>query len=51
MSIFDYYRRYHAFWQLYGIDLPDDVLRKVYYINALKVVPGISRDLFPAFTD
>ena len=44
---FDYYRRYHAFWQLYGIDLPDEVLRKVYYVNALKVVPGIPRDQFP----
>jgi uncharacterized protein len=28
---FDYYRGYHAFWKLYGIDLPDDVLKKVYY--------------------
>ena len=28
---FDYYRRHHAFWKLYGLDLPDDVLRKVYY--------------------
>ena len=44
---FDYYRHYHAFWKLYGMDLPDDVLRKVYYANALKVVPGISRDQFP----
>ena len=25
---FDYYRHYHAFWKLYGIDLPDDVLKK-----------------------
>ena len=44
---FDYYRHYHAFWKLYGMDLPDDVLRKVYYANALKVVPGISLDQFP----
>ena len=44
---FDYYRRYHAFWKLYGMDLPDEVLRKVYYVNALKVVPGISGDQFP----
>ena len=43
---FDYYRRYHAFWKLYGMNLPDDVLRKVYYANALEVVPGIARDLF-----
>jgi hypothetical protein len=31
---FDYYRGYHAFWKLYGIGLPDEVLRKVYYKNA-----------------
>jgi len=39
---FDYYRDYHAFWKLYGIGLPDQVLRKLYYQNALKVTPGIS---------
>lgn len=44
---FDYYRRYHAFWKLYGIGLSDDLLRKVYYENALRVVPGIPRDGFP----
>ena len=44
---FDYYRRYHAFWKLYGMGLSDDVLRKVYYENALRVVPGIQRALFP----
>lgn len=46
---FDYYRRYHAFWKLYGMGLSDDILRKVYYENALRVVPGIVRDLFPPF--
>src|SRR5262245_61732415 len=45
---FDYYRDYHAFWKLYGIGLPDPVLRKVYYQNALKVTPGLSRT---GFTD
>ena len=44
---FDYYRRYHAFWKLYGMDLPDEVLRKIYYANALEVVPGIPRGQFP----
>jgi predicted TIM-barrel fold metal-dependent hydrolase len=34
---FDYYRDYHAFWKLYGIDLPDVVLKKVYYQNALRI--------------
>ena len=45
---FDYYRRYHAFWKLYGMGLSDDVLRKVYYENALRVVPGIPRGAFPS---
>ncbi len=40
---FDYYRHYHAFWKLYGIDLPDQVLRKVYYQNALKITKGLPR--------
>ncbi len=44
---FDYYRDYHAFWKLYGIGLPDPVLRKLYYQNALKVVPGLPRTGFP----
>ncbi len=40
---FDYYRDYHAFWKLYGLALPDTVLRKLYYQNALKVAPGLPR--------
>jgi predicted TIM-barrel fold metal-dependent hydrolase len=44
---FDYYRGYHAFWKLYGMDLPDEVLRKLYYRNTLRVVPGIPRTGFP----
>jgi predicted TIM-barrel fold metal-dependent hydrolase len=44
---FDYYRDYHAFWKLYGLGLPDSVLKKVYYQNALKLVPGIPKDAFP----
>lgn len=44
---FDYYRRRHAFWKLYGLDLPDEVLRKIYYRNALRVVPGIDASQFP----
>ncbi|MDR9416368.1 MAG: amidohydrolase family protein [Gracilimonas sp.] len=43
---FDYFRRRHAFWQMYGLDLPDEVLEKVYYKNALKVLPGIDESLF-----
>ena len=45
---FDYYRKRHAHWKMYGLDLPDSVLRKVYYENALKVIPGIDKSLFPS---
>jgi uncharacterized protein len=38
---FDYYRDYHAFWKLYGMDLPDDVLKKLYYKNAIRVAKGM----------
>ena len=44
---FDYYRDYHAFWKLYGIALPDGVLKKLYFENALKIIPGLSRTGFP----
>lgn len=44
---FPYYKKYHAFWAMYGLDLPDDVLKKVYYKNALKHIPGLDRSLFP----
>jgi predicted TIM-barrel fold metal-dependent hydrolase len=45
---FDYYRRRHAYWKMYGLDLPDGVLRKLYYGNALRLFPGLDRSLFPA---
>jgi uncharacterized protein len=45
---FDYYRDYHAFWKLYGAGFPDQVLKKLYYQNALRLLPGISRAGFPA---
>ncbi len=44
---FDYYRDYHAFWKLYGLGLPDSVLKKLYYGNALKITPAIPRSGFP----
>ncbi len=43
---FDYYRKRHAFWKMYGLNLPDEVLKKVYYENALKIIPGIDESLF-----
>jgi uncharacterized protein len=44
---FDYYRDYHAFWKLYGIDLPDAVLKKVYYANALRITSGLPQQGWP----
>jgi predicted TIM-barrel fold metal-dependent hydrolase len=40
---FDYYRDYHAFWKLYGMGLPDGVLRKVYHQNAERLIPNMPR--------
>jgi predicted TIM-barrel fold metal-dependent hydrolase len=44
---FPWYRRRHAFWGMYGLGLPDEVLKKVYYKNALRIVPGIDAGAFP----
>ncbi len=44
---FDYYRRRHAHWKIYGLDLPDEVLKKIYYKNALRVIPGLDASAFP----
>ncbi len=44
---FDYYRHYHAHWQMYGLGLPDEVLKKLYYKNALRLIPGIDSSGFP----
>lgn len=44
---FPYHKRYHAFWRMYGMALPDDVLKKIYYKNALRIIPHIDRSLFP----
>ncbi len=43
---FNYYRKRHAHWKMYGLELPDSVLKKVYYENAMKVIPGIDKSLF-----
>jgi len=44
---FDYYRKRHAFWKMYGMDLPDEVLKKLYYKNGLRIIPGIDASQFP----
>ncbi len=32
-------------WSIYGLDLPDDVLRKVYFENASRMIPGVQARL------
>ena len=44
---FPYHKKYHAFWAMYGMGLPDDILKKVYYKNALRIIPNIDRSAFP----
>jgi len=44
---FPYHKKYHAFWAMYGAGLPDEVLKKVYFANALRVIPGLDRSRFP----
>ena len=44
---FPYHKKYHAYWAMYGLDLSDEILKKVYYKNALKIVPGLDKSLFP----
>jgi predicted TIM-barrel fold metal-dependent hydrolase len=29
-------------WQIHGVDLPDDVLRKLYFENAARLIPGVA---------
>ncbi len=37
---FDRYR-----WKISGIGLPSEVLKKIYHQNALKIIPGLKKDL------
>ena len=43
---FNYFRKRHAFWKMYGLNLPDGVLKKIYHENALKLFPSIDKTLF-----
>ena len=43
---FDYYRKRHAHWKMYGLNLPDSILKKLYYKNARKLFPSIPLELF-----
>jgi len=44
---FPYHKKYHAFWAMYGMGLPDAILKKVYYKNALRIIPNIDKSVFP----
>jgi hypothetical protein len=32
---------------MYGMGLPDEILKKVYFKNALRIIPNIDKSLFP----
>ncbi len=44
---FPYHKKYHAFWRMYGIGLSDTILKKVYYKNALRILPRLDKSRFP----
>ena len=44
---FPYHKKYHAFWAMYGMGLSDSILKKVYYKNALRIIPNIDKSGFP----
>ena len=44
---FPYHKKYHAFWAMYGMGLPDNILKKIYYKNALRIIPNIDISAFP----
>jgi predicted TIM-barrel fold metal-dependent hydrolase len=44
---FPYHKKYHAFWRMYGMGLPDEILKKVYYKNATRIIPNIDKLQFP----
>lgn len=44
---FPYHKKYHAFWAMYGMGLPDAILKKIYYKNALRIIPNIDKSQFP----
>jgi len=44
---FPYYKKYHAYWSMYGLGLPDEILKKLYYKNAIRIIPDIDSSIFP----
>src|SRR5690606_12491443 len=46
---FPYHKKYHAFWRMYGMGLSDEILKKVYYRNALRIIPGLDKAIFEKY--
>lgn len=44
---FDHDRKYHGIWKMYGLQLPDDALKAIYYKTGLSLIPGIDKSKFP----
>ena len=44
---FPYYKKYHAYWKMYGLNMPDEIMKKLYYKNALRIIPGLDAKRFP----
>jgi len=44
---FLYHKRYHAFWRMYGLGLSDELLKKLYYKNAMQIIPNLDKSIFP----
>ncbi len=44
---FPYHKKYHAYWAMYGMGLPDSILKKVYYKNALRIIPNMDKTGWP----
>ena len=38
-------------WRIYGIGLPDEVLKKIYHENALRIIPGIEEAFLRATSE
>lgn len=43
---FPYYKKYHAYWKMYGLGLSDEVLKSIYYRNACTIIPGLEVSMF-----
>nr|WP_214460438.1 amidohydrolase family protein [Flavihumibacter fluvii] len=43
---FPYHKKYHAFWRMYGLGLSDEILKKIYYKNAIRIIPQIDPKKF-----